>query len=436
MDRSLSSSEDHRRRSQHGNVRNKDPKEFHLLKNLWLWLLPLLYLPNLGLSVPTPFGVLELADFCMAPFLAALLVAPRVHRGYHAARVMRLGVAFVLWAALGCFVMYFFGGSFIGEAENSAIFTFLKIGKLAVYGGAALLVSAKIADNKTREALAWPVLVSAALCGVSLIMVFRSSDGARYDPIQGYKATNLTSVVQAILLSFSFAWYLSGNGSPRWRLSAIPLLALGCLGFGFSHGRGGWLACACALVYLAYSRRRKVNTFAALFALTAVVSAMYALVPSFAAEIDATFHPNPHVMKIYHMGVAGVDDGGRLSTWLHEAPKLVAAPFFGTGLFNRGAETGLWATGSHNFWLQMFLETGAIGGTLVLLLFGLIWRQAGAIPARTAGVALPVRTALVATFVGGLGGEYFYGGPGLFTFLLIYAFVGSLPPKGAELRGR
>jgi hypothetical protein len=41
--------------------------------------------------------------------------------------------------------------------------------------------------------------------------------------------------------------------------------------------------------------------------------------------------------------------------------------------------------------------------------------------------------ALVAAFVGGLSGEYFYGGMALFTFFAVYAPVGSVPLESLEV---
>jgi hypothetical protein len=40
---------------------------------------------------------------------------------------------------------------------------------------------------------------------------------------------------------------------------------------------------------------------------------------------------------------------------------------------------------------------------------------------------VPTKAALVAAFVGGMSGEYFYGGLPLFTLLAVHAACGSLP---------
>ncbi len=126
-------------------------------------------------------------------------------------------------------------------------------------------------------------------------------------------------------------------------------------------------------------------------------------------------------------GVLGFDDGARTFIWTAQAPRLAQAPVLGTGFYHRGDDTGLFNTGSHNFWLQMFLETGVPGGLLMLAFVGVLWRDAGSDRAAVERLKHPIRAALVAAVVGGLGGEYFYGGTVLFSLLLVYAPVGSLP---------
>ena len=91
---------------------------------------------------------------------------------------------------------------------------------------------------------------------------------------------------------------------------------------------------------------------------------------------------------------------------------------------------------SHNFFLQMFLETGVPGGLLVLAIFYGLWRQAGCPAARRRGLDVPAKAALLAAVAGGLGGEYFYGGIGLFTLLAVYAVGGSLAVRSPVTMAR
>jgi O-antigen ligase len=124
-----------------------------------------------------------------------------------------------------------------------------------------------------------------------------------------------------------------------------------------------------------------------------------------------------------------VDDGARVWTWEHEAPKFVNAPVFGTGFFHRGGESNLWSTGSHNFFLQMFLETGFVGGSLLLLIFFFAWQQACHPVARRNKVGIATRAALITAMTAGITGEYFYGGIGVLVLFAALAMVGSLPSQ-------
>ena len=62
----------------------------------------------------------------------------------------------------------------------------------------------------------------------------------------------------------------------------------------------------------------------------------------------------------------------------------------------------------------------------MLILFGKMWRQARTARVRLGSHRVPVEGALIAAFVGGLGGDYFYGGIIMLTALLTYAPVGAL----------
>ncbi len=125
--------------------------------------------------------------------------------------------------------------------------------------------------------------------------------------------------------------------------------------------------------------------------------------------------------------IPGIDDGNRLYIWGVEASKFVYSPVLGTGFFHRGASSGLFSAGSHNFFLQIALETGGPGIIALLMIFARMWRQAGGAAARAEGEDIPVRAALVAAIVGALSGEYFYGSTPLLGLMLIYSQVGRLP---------
>jgi O-antigen ligase len=145
----------------------------------------------------------------------------------------------------------------------------------------------------------------------------------------------------------------------------------------------------------------------------------YEVLPNFRSVVDLTLSPSSELQS--------VDDGSRLSTWAHEAPKLIDAPLLGTGFYHRGGTSGLWDSGSHNFFLQMFLETGVVGGILVISVFVLAWRQAGLTAMSRNKIGVATRAASVTAIVGGMSGEYFYGGVGVLVVFAAFAMAGALP---------
>jgi hypothetical protein len=151
----------------------------------------------------------------------------------------------------------------------------------------------------------------------------------------------------------------------------------------------------------------------------------------FRNRVDYTLFPDSSYLETYGSGVGGIDDGARVVSWT-TGLRQFNAPVLGTGFFHRGGESGLDFTGSHNFFLQMFLETGIPGGVLMLIIFYRLWRMAASRSTKLAGLELPAKAALVAAMVGGSSGEYFYGGTMLLVLLGVCGPAGSLP----RLRGR
>ena len=188
------------------------------------------------------------------------------------------------------------------------------------------------------------------------------------------------------------------------------------------HGRGGWLALVIGYLYFLGRRTARVKavSVALLVVLTAVIG--YSTLPDFRSLVDSTFSPN-----FPEYSVSGIDDGARTFTWIHEASKLVNAPLLGTGFYHRGGASGLWDTGAHNFLIQMFLETGIIGGIFVVMIFVRMWYQAGSYVAIQQRAGIPTRAALIVAIIAGMSGEYFYGSASILVLFSIFGFVGALP---------
>lgn len=390
------------------------------MRTLWLLWFPLLFLPNLGLSRRTPFGTLEISDFLILPFLFLSLAVVRWRTNVQAVRCAPVLAAFVLWALIGTFFVAERYGYPTDLQENVAL---LKLGKFCLYATGGLLVSQGLLDRRVRLHYWWALLAAGAVLGGSLLLHGESGVAS---PTQSYSSTNATSVQVSVLASFLCGVWMAGHGGFWWRRLAIPVLVLMVLGSALSDGRGGWLAGLVGVSYLTWKGGFRRQFLAAATGLIVVVLAAYYWMPAFRRQVDKTLDPDERTLERYGVGFAGVDEGGRLRIWNSAVAKLPAVPLLGTGFFHRGGRSGHWLTGSHNFFLQMALETGVVGGSIALLFWVVMWRHARSQESRALRLDMPLRCALIVSIIGGLGGEYFYGGMVLFTVLAVYAPCGSL----------
>lgn len=393
------------------------------MKCLWLWYFPLLYLPNLGLSRPTPFGVLQLSDFLIGPYLVLLLFAVRRGDKRSVGRLTPIFGAFVVWAALSTLTI---PGRYDYQGYGPMQFCLLKLAKLSLYGLAGILTARALTDDRARRRFEWALLAAGVTVGVSLFLIGTTHGSQRADG--GYSAANGISVMVAVLLCYLAARMLTGQNSDRWRRFTKYGLVAMTVGFVLSDGRGGWVAAiaGCAYLLIRLGPSRKTVWF--ITATVVAIAILYNTQSDFQKQVDETLFA-PQTTSGYQgtRNVGGLDDGGRFENWSREAPKLLSAPLLGTGFFHRGGNSGLSPTGSHNFFIQMFLETGVVGGLAVIGIIIYMWKQATAVRKNLAMNDVPLKAAVVAAVIGGLSGEYFYGGIILFTLLSVYAPTGSQP---------
>jgi len=400
-------------------------------ERLWLYCLPLLVLPTLGQGRATAFGTLELSDYLIAPYLFCLFAAsaPLYRRKVDGLTPSIL--ALLAWAGLSTITIPL---RYSYPSNDPLIFSLLKLAKFMLYGCAGLMTARRLNGPEARRRFHWALLAVACLAGGLYVLVRPLRSASHYDPASGFKSNNAVSVGLAILICYLAALCSARYGTRLWRRAALPALLLAAAGAFVSGGRGGWLAAGAGLFYIVvrHNRARTALSVAALSAVTVVV--FYSLFPEFRQDVDRTLRPDPAFVARYGAGPGGIDDGGRMRIWLYYAPRVLKAPLFGSGFFHRGDVAGHAFTGSHNFFLQMFLETGIPGGLMMIGLFAVVWKQAGSRRARAAGLSVPVRAALVAAVVGAMGGEYFYGGVTLLFLLFAYAPLGSLPQESGALR--
>jgi O-antigen ligase len=394
------------------------------MKWLWLFCFPLLFVPNLGFSQQTTFGVLEISDWLIVPFIVLLAIAPSAKYKQHVARLNPLLWIFLVWALLSTLSIHF-RYNYLDDVPI-LIGSCLKLARLALYVVASILIARKLSDPIVRDKWLWSLAAALFMLSVGLLASSRGPATQPSDALEGYKSYNAIIVSVAILCAYIAGLWIDNVGSRRWsRFAGAVVVLAGCsvlLSSSLtSHGRGGWVAFVAGFGYIAYKRTQAVKTLAILLILGLASLAAYEALPSFRSLVDVTLSPADNSAS------QSVDDGARISAWAQEVPKFIDSPLLGTGFYHRGGNSGLWSTGSHNFFIQMFLETGMVGGILVISIFVLIWRQGGSTIAARSRVSLATRAAVVTAIAGGMSGEYYYGGVGVLVLFAVIAVVGSLP---------
>ncbi|MDH5612560.1 MAG: O-antigen ligase family protein [Gammaproteobacteria bacterium] len=396
-------------------------------KEIWLYILPLLFLPNMGLAQETSFGLLQLNDFIIWPYIFTVYLSiSKINNRvklYNKELIYFLFL-FLLWSIFSSLCATLFND----YSANELIFSMLKLAKLSLYAVASLLTITAISRNNINQQFNWSLLASLTVMSASLLFdrfIFYQESNSISDTIQFY-TDNILSATMAILFSYLLGLLFTGYGSRWWQLTAKICLLLSIFGIALSNGRGGWIAILVSSIYIAYRLRMKQVIGFLSVCIVAIVTA-YSIFPQFEDLVDRTIDPDPLYLAEYHSDLAGIETGGRWFYLKKEGIKVLDAPIFGTGFFHRGGETGLDPVGSHNFFVQMFLETGIIGGILAILVFFIMWKQAGRRMVVLNGGEIPTKAAISSAFVVGLSGEYFYGGMVLFTMLLSYGAVGRLP---------
>ena len=394
------------------------------MKRLWLFFFPLLFMPNVGFSHRTDFGVLEVCDWLIVPFIVSLILVPSARYEQRVAKLKPLMWGFLVWALLSTLSIHF-RYEYLDDVPI-LIGSCLKLARLVLYVIAGVLIARKLGDPRTRAGWTWSLLVALVVLSIGLLVSSGNPDAQPTDALEGYKSYNAIIVSVAILCSYIAGLWIDNVGSRKWRQCASVAIAFAiCAVFISSslssHGRGGWLAFATGFGYILWKRTQTLKSVLIVVLVGLASITAYETLPNFRSVIDLTLTPSDDAP------LQSVDDGARISTWIHEGPKLVDAPLLGTGFYHRGGTSGLWDSGSHNFFLQMFLETGVVGGILVISVFVLAWRQARLTAMSRNKISVATRAALVTALVGGMSGEYYYGGVSVLVVFATFAMAGALP---------
>jgi O-antigen ligase len=395
------------------------------MTRLWLFCFPLLFLPNLGFSHETTYGVLEMSDCVIGPFVLLLVIAPSADHRQKISQVNLLLVGFVVWASLSTLSIH--ARYDYLDAAPVLVGCFVKLAKLVLYATAGILISTKLVNARVRAQWLWSLLAAVVILSVGLLMGVDGQSTQLMDSAAGYKSYNAIIVSIAMLGTYIVGIWIDNAASRGWRLAALLVVGLAVCSVLLSaslnaHGRGGWLASIVGCAYMFWNKTRKTKAFFVVLFLSLTGTAAYKTLPHFRSLVDNTISsPDDEDTD----RISGVDEGARIANWTHEAPKFINAPLFGTGFYHRGGSSGLWDTGSHNFFIQMFLETGVVGGVLVIMVFAVMWRQAGSATSRQARINIATRAALITAVVGGMSGEYFYGNVTVLVLFAVFALAGA-----------
>jgi len=396
------------------------------MNRLWLLFFPLLFIPNVGFSQQTAFGVLEVSDWLIVPFIILLMMAAPARYQQRISTLNPFLWAFLAWALISTLSIHLRYDYF--DDIPVLLGSCLKLGRLVLYVIAGILISRRLSDRSIRNQWLWSLVSALFMLSVGLLASRQDPGVQPADTLEGYKSYNAIIVSVAILCSYIAALWIEDVGSRRWsRFASFSVLFAGCsvlLSSSMtSHGRGGWVAFVVGFGYIFCKRTQALRTLAIIVVLCFASVVAYTTLPAFQSLVDLTLSPTDDLNS------QPLDDGARLSTWSREAPKFLDEPVLGTGFYHRGGETGLWTTGSHNFFIQMFLETGIVGGILVLWIFVVAWGQAGLAEAVRSKVGVATRAALITAIAGGMSGEYYYGGVGVLVLFAMLALAGSLPAE-------
>lgn len=403
------------------------------MKYLWLLWLPLLYLPSFSLISETDLGTLELSDFFIGPLL--IFTYLRIQEKWHdrfktnsriyVHYIIPILIMFLWWAFIASISI---GLRYDYSNMYQVNFSLLKVAKLFLYGLTAMLIIFALSKSSRDEYILflWSFLICGLLVGGGLFLT-GNGNSTGFIETQGAEVLfkdNGVSAMLSIYLAFLIGMLITKQGSKFWRRAASIGLILIVLGFVSARGRGGWVAAVVALVFIGVNINF-TQTFRMLIISIILFTFAYNNNSTFKSEVDKTLTPS-YSNEIREQAGIGLDDGARLYSFVIEANRLIEDPLFGRGLFHRGSKSGIWSTGSHNMFLQMFLETGIVGGILVILLIRQMWLSASTDYVKKQRLDIPVKTAIVAAVVVAQSGEYFYGGMVLFTLFLTYAVVGRI----------
>jgi len=397
-----------------------------VLQYLWLAGLALMFMPDINLSRPTDVGSLQPSDRVLLLLLPALLIGP--------GRAVRLParVRTAFWLFLGVALLSVLASPLrYPDADSVMLYRGLtKLAKFAIYALIGPLVARRIlSDDDYRRAVSALVVGGfIAACSLMLTAYQRWEPGgasfSKWDFL--YQASNSLSVTLAALVCLLFGLWYTDAASPPKLVGRIAVLLALVIGLIITGGRGGWLAAAIGLAYVAATGRPTLRSVVMAVSVGVVAAGMAMTIPQVRGRIERISDPTTASQAVQQTGFS---DEGRLYALTQELPKLWDAPIVGVGFFNRGDPTELDPTGSHNFFAQMALETGLLGLSILLWLFWGLWKVKS--PPEFKRPLAAFHATVVVICVACLSGEYLYGGLNLMLLSVLYCSTIALVQRGA-----
>jgi hypothetical protein len=267
------------------------------MKRLWLFYFPWLFMPNFGFSHVTGFGVLEISDWLIVPFVILLVIAPSARYEQRGVKLNPLLWGFLVWALLSTLSIPF-RYEYLDDAPV-LIGCSLKLAKLALYVVAGVLIAGKLSSSKVRGEWLWSLLGALIMLGLGLLASRGNVDAQPNDALEGYKSYNAVIVSVAILCSYITGLWIDDAGSNRWKRCAVGAVVFGMCSVLISaslssHGRGGWLAFVVGFGYILFRKTQAGNlkTLAILAILGVSLFVAYETLPNLKSLVDLTISPS------------------------------------------------------------------------------------------------------------------------------------------------
>lgn len=399
---------------------------------IFLFLFPFVFAPDIGISMATPYGFFDTSDFVI-PVLYFLLLPGILRRSGKLLpkRLSSLYLFFIFWATASTMLIAFKYSSMAG-VKHQIIYGLLKLGKFFEYSFFMYMLARSL-NNKNR--IMYFTISFAVGCAVlsisSLNWAVTSLEPDVYTTPKYYYIyrANVTSVAFGGMICFWAGHFLKKRWSISWNF-LLAFLGLMMAAIFITHGRGGWIAMACGLFYIQVKMKPDLSFLnwrkTAIIFLSVIIFIF--LFNHFASlrkstlnvimsgQSDGEIEPGPSSKY-------GIYDANRISIFLLNIDKLSNSPIFGAGFFNRTSESRLAFSGSHNFFLQMALETGIVGMLTIIAILYTLWKASRLKENNNKNNAytFAFRASFIAFIVGCLSGEYLYGGPALLVLSCITA---------------